>query len=59
MSYISGNGTFQPQAKKALIFFLKKVFLIFQEGICKTWKTNGTADLVCIPKFSNNEILSF
>ena len=36
MSYISGNGTFQPQVKKALIFFLKKVFLIFQEGICKT-----------------------
>ena len=34
ISHISGNGTDLPQAE-AFTFFLKKVFLIFQEGTCK------------------------
>ena len=35
ISHISGNGADLPQAEKAFTFFLKKVFLIFQEGTCE------------------------
>ena len=56
-SYISGENfpssknKKKPNLKKFLIFFLKKVFLIFQEGTCKAQKTK--LSYISLKRFSH------